>query len=107
MEKMEINSTTIIQKISIEVTLERLLIETVRNGVKYAHLKQKAGSIPERHAAHEGMAAAADILSSILPAVCPAQVQDAFESITEEAIFPYGRISMKDVEKVIDIAKAW
>lgn len=97
---------TIIQKLSIEIALERLLIETVRNGIKYAELKRKASSNPERHAAHEGMAAAADILASILPAVCPAQVQNAFESGEVRDISLYGYIGMEVVEKVIDIAKS-
>ncbi|WP_205078079.1 hypothetical protein, partial [Pelotomaculum propionicicum] len=45
-------------------------------------------------------------LASILPAVCPAQVQKAFESIEAlQKYTPYGHIGMEAVEEVIDIAK--
>jgi len=97
---------SIIQKLSIEIALETLLIETVRNGIAYAELKRKANTNYERHTAHEGMAAASDILASILPAVCPAQAQKAFESIEAlQKYTPYGHIGMEAVEEVIDIAK--
>lgn len=94
-----------VAKLATEIVLENMLIETVRNGIKYAESKRKAASIPENNASHEGMMSAADILASILPGICPAQVGQAFEDVVKAGeIDLYGDISMENVLDVIEIA---
>lgn len=101
---------TSIRKLAVEVTLKTMLIETIRNGIRYAQLKSLAKKIDEENLArqnyrinHEGMAVAADILASILPGVCPAQVQSAFENITEDVIFTYDGIDESQIEMIVQL----
>jgi hypothetical protein len=99
-----------VTELAIDLTLKTLLFELTRDGVRYAQLHKEytesnsRGSMIE----HDKLDAISSILASILPGVCPAQVQKGFQDFAATGVFPYGHMDMDDVEKLLaSIDAAW
>jgi hypothetical protein len=100
-----------VDKLATELTLKTLLIETVGTGIEYAlHVRDsvtadQTSDKPQAQANinREGMRCAANILASILPGVCPAEIMTVYESLPEKvmATYAYCGMDMNDVEKVL------
>ena len=90
--------------LATELTLKTLLIELTRDGVRYALLHKeyaKNNNQRESMVEHDKLLAVSNVLDSILPGVCPAQVIQGFKDFATTGIFPYDSMDMDDVEKLM------
>jgi hypothetical protein len=100
-----------VTELATELTLKTLLLELTRDGVRYAQLhREHAENNLQRSSIveHDKLDAISSILASILPGVCPAQVQQGFKDFAATGVFPYGHMDEGDVEKLLAaIDAAW
>lgn len=99
---------TKIENMATEMILSKLLIETIANGIRCAQNERKEQSEYMKREYRGGVNVTANIIASILPGICPAQVQVGLRSISEDMIFPYGKITETDVKRVLEVIRnAW
>jgi len=97
-----------ISELAVKLTLKNLLIELTREGTKYAqlekhHIENEYNKTPKLSQIYrEGLEAISNVLASILPGVCSAQVQAGFHKFIEiEDRNPYSCIDEDDVEELL------
>ena len=99
-----------VTELATELALKTLLIELAQDGVRYAQLYREYVDNNSQRSATENyvrLSAVSDVLASILPGVCPAQVKKGFRDFAATDVFPYEHIGMEEVEKLlaaIDVA---
>ena len=98
-------------ELATELTLKTLLIELTRDGVRYAQLSKEFSEKNMQKASvmnHDQLSAVSNVLASILPGVCTAQVQQGFKNFAATDVFPYGHMDENDFEGLLAaIDLAW
>jgi hypothetical protein len=101
----------IVSELATGPTLKTLFIELTRDGVRYAQLHEgytRNNALRSANIAHDQLSAISNIFASILPGVCPAQVEQGFKNFAATDVFPYGHMDEGDVEKLLAaIDAAW
>ena len=91
-------------ELATELTLKTLLIELTRDGVRYAQLSKEFSEKNMQKASvmnHDQLSAVSNVLASILPGICTAQVQQGFKNFATTDVFPYGHMDENDVEGLL------
>ena len=110
-KRKEVNSLMKVTELATELTLKTLLIELAQDGVRYAQLEKKYADENYKNLSGEAytqLGAISNVLASILPGVCPAQVQRGFKDFAATGVDPYVGMDMVEVEKLlVAIDVAW
>lgn len=93
-------------EMSTELVLQTLLAETITTGLQYAfclkdHEERNKNNKDtqynwEYHRINEGINCAANIFASILPDICPSQVEKTFHQIINDDLIPCWRTGLNE-----------
>lgn len=101
---MQRGERTSISQLATELILKTLLVELASDGTRYAH-EERLWRSKDAHQmgliANEKLKAVSNVLASILPGVCPAQVTAGFEKFMAGGKDPYCGMDESDVMKLL------